>query len=233
MRVAHGPHGLALLPGFPPQAGGAPSARPLGRASSPGGAVRSWTVTTLYAPLYIPGEICGAVGADPATPPEGCLAIVQEQVTAKNISAPAAVTPALLQVIDQAHHDGIDLKIVVLDHNPGTDTPLRDIATRVGAQHTDATVLVLSPNFVGTYSTHFPRSTLEIGEDNAKTGNPVMSAQNFLHQLNTPQFPWTAFTIVLLLGVLAAVIGTRIMQLRFRRSATSPAEAAATAEEAR
>jgi hypothetical protein len=189
-------------------------------------------VTTPHAPLYIPGEICGTIGADPATPPDQCLATVQEQVTANNISAPAAVTPALLQVIDQAHQDGIDLKIVVLDHNPANDTPLRDIATRVGAQHSDATVLVLSPNFVGTYSTHFPRATLEIGEDNAKTGNSVVSAQNFLHQLNTPQFPWTAFTIVLLIGVLAAVIGTRVMQLRTRRSATTPDEAAATAEEA-
>lgn len=185
-------------------------------------------MTTPHAPLYIPGEICGTIGADPATPPEQCLAIVQQQVTAENISAPAAVTPALLQVINQAHNDGIDLKIVVLDHNPLNDTALRDIATRVGAQHTDATVLVLSTNFVGTYSTHFPRATLEIGEDNAKTGNPVVSAQNFLHQLNTPQFPWTAFTIVLLIGVLVAVVGTRFMQLRARRSATSPDEVDAT-----
>jgi hypothetical protein len=187
-------------------------------------------VTTLHAPLYIPIEICGSIGADPATPPEECLAIVQQQVTADNISAPAAVTPALLQVINQAHNDGIDLKLVVLDHNPGNDTALRDVATRVGEQHPDATVLVLSPNFVGTYSTHFPRATLEIGEDNAKTGDPVVSAQNFLHQLNTPQFPWTAFTIVLLIFVLAAVIGTRIMQLRARRSATSPGEAEAPTE---
>jgi hypothetical protein len=178
-------------------------------------------VTTPHAPLYIPGEICGTVGADPATKPDQCLAIVQEQVTAANISAPSAFTPALLQVINQAHGDGIDLKIVVLDHNPPSDTPLRDIATVVGSQHPDATVLVLSPNYVGSYSTHFPRATLEIGEDNAKTGNPVVSADNFLHQLNTPQFPWTEFTIVLLMGVLAAVIGTRIVQLRTRRSATS------------
>ncbi len=189
-------------------------------------------MTTPHAPLYIPGEICGMVGADPATPPDQCLAIVQEQVTAQNISAPPAVTPALLQVINQAREDGIDLKIVVLDHNPLNDTPLRDIATRIGAQHTDATVLVLSPNFVGTYSTHFPRATLEIGEDNAKTANPVVSAQNFLNQLNTPQFPWTAFTIVLLIGVLAAVIGTRFMQLRTRRSATSSDAAQAPTEEA-
>ena len=113
------------------------------------------------------------------TKPDQCLAIVQEQVTAENISAPSAVTPALLQVINQAHDDGIDLKIVVLDHNPPNDTPLRDIATVVGSQHPDATVLVLSPNYVGSYSTHFPRATLEIGEDNAKTGNPVVSAQKF------------------------------------------------------
>jgi hypothetical protein len=189
-------------------------------------------VTTPHAPLYIPGEICGTIGADPATTPENCLAIVQDQVSATNISAPAAVTPALLQVINQAHNDGIDLKIVVLDRNPLNDTPLRDIATRVGAQHTDATVLVLSPNFVGSYSTHFPRATLEIGEDNAKTGNPVVSAQNFVHQLNTPQFPWTAFTIVVLIGVLAAVVGTRIVQLRMRRSATSPGDAEVPTEEA-
>ena len=135
-------------------------------------------------------------------------------------------------MINQAHDDGIDLKIVVLDHNPPNDTPLRDIATVVGPQHPDATVLVLSPNFVGSYSTHFPRATLEIGEDNAKTGNPVVSAQNFLHQLNTPQFPWTAFTIVLLIGVLAAVIGTRIMQLRTRRSATSHEDAEAAPKDA-
>jgi hypothetical protein len=189
-------------------------------------------VTIPHAPLYIPGEICGTIGADPATKPDQCLAIVQEQVTAENISAPSAVTPALLQVINQAHDDGIDLKIVVLDRNPPNDTPLRDIATVVGSQHPDATVLVLSPNYVGSYSTHFPRATLEIGEDNAKTGNPVVSAQSFLHQLDTPQFPWTAFTIALLIGVLAAVIGTRFMQLRARRSATSQDNAEAAPEDA-
>ncbi|MDT5353198.1 MAG: hypothetical protein QOJ56_1730 [Mycobacterium sp.] len=189
-------------------------------------------MTTPHAPLYIPGEICGTIGADPATKPDQCLAIVQEQVTAENISAPSAVTPALLQVINQAHDDGIDLKIVVLDRNPPNDTPLRDIATVVGSQHPDATVLVLSPNYVGSYSTHFPRATLEIGEDNAKTGNPMVSAQSFLHQLDTPQFPWTAFTIALLIGVLAAVIGTRFMQLRARRSATSQDNAEAAPEDA-
>jgi hypothetical protein len=190
------------------------------------------SVTTPHAPLYIPGEICGTLGVDPATKPDDCLSIVQHQVTAGNISAPPSVAPALLELVDQAHEHGIDLKIVVLDHNPPNDTPLRDIATVVGSQHPDATVLVLSPNYVGTYSTHFPRSTLEIGEDHAKTGNTLLSAQNFLHQLETPQFPWTPFTIVVLIGVLAAVVGTRFMQLRAKRSATTTAANGSIAESA-
>ena len=189
-------------------------------------------MTTPHAPLYIPGEICGTVGVDSASNPDACLVIVQQQVDIGNISAPPSVAPALLELVNQAHEHGIDLKIVVLDHNPPNDTPLRDIATVVGSQHPDATVLVLSPNFVGTYSTHFPRATLEIGEDNAKTGNTVVSAQNFLHQLETPQFPWTGFTIVVLIGVLAAVIGTRFMQLRVRRSATSHESAEAADNDA-
>jgi hypothetical protein len=188
------------------------------------------SVTTPHVPVYIPGEICGTLGVDPATKPDDCLAVVQHQVTAGNVSAPPSVAPALLELVDQAHDHGIDLKIVVLDHNPPNDTPLRDIATVVGSQHPDATVLVLSPNYVGTYSTHFPRSTLEIGEDHAKTGNTVLSAQNFLHQLETPQFPWTPFTIVVLIGVLAAVVGTRFMQLRAKRSATLSHDADSTSE---
>ncbi|WP_372507636.1 Rv1476 family membrane protein [Mycobacterium shimoidei] len=182
-------------------------------------------MTTPHAPQYIPSEVCGTVGADPATPPDQCLALVRGQIDADSVSAPSAVKPALLEVVDEAHQNGIDLKIVVLDHNPPNDPPLRDVATVVGSDHPDATVLVLSPNFVGSYSTHFPRSTLEIGEDNAKTGNPVVSAQNFLHQLNTPQFPWTPFTIVLLIAVLAAVVGTRVLQVRARRMATPAANA--------
>lgn len=178
-------------------------------------------MTTPHAPQYIPGEICGTVGADPSTPPDVCLAMVRAQVDVDGVSAPPAITPELLQVVNQAREHGIDLKIVVLDHNPPNDPPLRDVATVVGSDHPDATVLVLSPSFVGSYSSHFPRSTLEIGEDNAKTGNPVVSAQNFLQQLDTPQFPWTALTIVLLIGVVAAAVGTRILQQRAKRAATA------------
>jgi hypothetical protein len=163
--------------------------------------------TIPFLPAYIPQDVD--------------MPAIKAQVAADGVSAPPAVLPGLLQVVNEAHDDGINLKIVVLDHNPPNDTPLRDIATVVGADYKDATVLVLSPSYVGTYSTRFPRVTLEAGEDISKTGNPVVSAQHFLHELNAPEFPWTALTIVLLLVVLAAAVGTRIMQVRSKRSAVS------------
>ncbi|WP_375483879.1 DUF6676 family protein [uncultured Mycobacterium sp.] len=176
--------------------------------------------------------MCSAVGTDPSTPPDQCLALVKAAVDADGISAPPPDVPGLRQVVNQASKDGIDLKIVVLDRNPPMDTPLRDVATVIGSSHPDATVLVLSPSHVGSYSTHFPRATLEIGEDNAKTGNPVQSAQNFLHELSTPQFPWTAFTILVVIGVCAGAVGTRILQLRAKRSVTAAQDDNTVADDA-
>ena len=158
-------------------------------------------------PVYIPQDVD--------------MTAVKAQVATSGVSASPEAMPALLDVVNQAHAAGINLKIVLLDHNPPNDTPLRDISTVVGADYHDATVLTLSPSFVGTYSTQFPRVTLEAGEDIAKTGNPTVSAQHFLHELETPEFPWTGLTIFLLIGVLAAAVGTRFLQLRSKRSATS------------
>src|ERR1700753_848432 len=149
------------------------------------------------------------------------MTAVKAEVAASGVSAPPAAKQGLLDVVNQAHAEGINLKIVLLDHNPPNDTPLRDISTVVGADYHDATVLTLSPSYVGTYSTQFPRVTLEAGEDIAKTGNPVVSAQHFLPELETPEFPWTGLTIFLLVGVLAAAVGARFAPLRSKRSATS------------
>jgi hypothetical protein len=168
-------------------------------------------------PLYIPQDVD--------------MTAVKAQVAASGVSAPPAAMPGLLDVVNQARGEGINLKIVLLDHNPPNDTPLRDISTVVGADYPDSTVLTLSPNYVGSYSTHFPRVTLEAGEDIAKTGNPVLSAQHFLSELNAPEFPWTGLTIVLLIGVLAAAVGTRFLQSRSRRSATPAQAGDAAAEE--
>lgn len=163
---------------------------------------------SLVLPLYIPQDVD--------------MAAVKAQVAATGVSAPPDAVPALLGIVNQAHAEGINLKIVLLDHNPPNDTPLRDISTVVGADYHDVTVLTLSPSYVGSYSTHFPRVTLEAGEDIAKTGNPTVSAQHFLNELNGPEFPWTGLTIALLIGVLAAAVGTRLLQRRAKRSATSP-----------
>lgn len=168
-------------------------------------------------PLYIPQDVD--------------INFIKAQVKASGVSAPPVAMAGLLEVVNKAHAEHIDLKIVLLDHNPPHDTALRDISTVVGADYPDATVLTLSPNQVGSYSTHYPRVTLEAGEDHSKTGNPVQSANNFLNELNTPEFPWSGLTILLLIVVLAAAVGTRVMQLRSRRAATSAPAAESEADE--
>src|ERR1700739_3836087 len=106
-------------------------------------------------PLYIPQDVD--------------MTAVKAQVAATGVSAPPAGLPGFLDVVNQAHADGINLKIVLLDHNPPNDTPLRDISTVVGADYHDATVLTLRPSYCGSYSTQFPRVTLEAGGDIANT----------------------------------------------------------------
>ena len=162
-------------------------------------------------------------------PPEIDMDQVQADVAAAGVSVPPtaeAEAPALRQVVEDARQEGIDLKIVVIDVNPPIDTPLRDIATEVGQANPGSTVLAMSPAFAGTYSTEFDRVTLEAGQDLARTGNPVQSSKNFLGELTTPHFPWTTFTIVVVLAVAIAVVATRVLQIRGKRA--SATEAATT-----
>ena len=159
-------------------------------------------------------------------PPDVDINQVKADVADSGVSVPpadAADVPALRQVLTQARKDGIDLKIVVIEHNPPIDTPLRDIATEVGKVHPDATVLAISPSFAGTYSRHFDRVTLEAGQDVAKNGDPVQSSKNFVSELTTQHFPWTSFTIVVVVGVLAAVVATRVLRIRGKRAAEADA----------
>lgn len=182
-------------------------------------------MTTPHPPTYIPGELCITVGLDPSTPPDDCMALVKVAVAADGVSAPAADIPALRDVVAEADSNGIDLKIVEVARNPGMDTALRDVATVVGYDYPDSTVLVLSTTYVGSYSGQFHRSKLEAAEDHAKTGDPVVSAQNFLHELTTPDLPWTGLTVVLLVGVAAAAVGTRFLQ-RYSKRVSEPVDAA-------
>jgi hypothetical protein len=187
-------------------------------------------VTTLQAPLFIPSQVCDVVGKDPvATPPQACLDLVTADLRDDGVSAtPASAASGLRQAVADAKQKGIDLKVVVLAENPGIDTPLRDIATEVGKTYPKSTVLVLSPSFAGTYSSTYDRVTLEAGQDIAKiSGTPVAATHNFVTELTTPHFPWTPFTIVLVLGVALAAAGTRIMQVKARKTPTPDTAAAA------
>ena len=185
-------------------------------------------VTLPQMPLYIPTEVCATVGAPPATLPEQCMHQVIIDLADDGVSAPKdADIAGLRQVVADAKHQGIDLKVVVVPQNPGIDTPLRDIASDVGHTYPGSTVLVVSPMWAGTYSTKYDRVTLEAGQDVAKTaGNPVQAAKNFVSQLQTPIFPWTTLTIVLLVVVAIATVLARVLHLRGRRAAERTAEPA-------
>lgn len=174
-------------------------------------------------PLFIPTQVCGAVGLDPATHPvDACMSRVIEGVRESGVSAPPGDVKGLQQVVADARQKGIDLKIVALNENPFIDTPLRDVATEVGHAYPGSTVLVISPTFAGTYSTTYDRVTLEAGQDVAKTsGNPVLASQNFVSELQTPHFPWTPFTIVVVVAVALAAVATRMLQVRARKAAVT------------
>ena len=176
-------------------------------------------MTVLHVPTYLPVEVCTSVGLDPSTPLPQCMDKVQSEIAKDGVAAPAEDVAGLKKVVADAQASGIDLKIVVLPKSPAIDTPLRDIATEVGLAHPDSTVLVLSPGWAGTYSRRFDRVTLEAGQDVAKTSaTPVQGAQAFVDQLRTPDFPWAALTIVLVIAVALATVLTRIVQRRANHS---------------
>ena len=171
-------------------------------------------------PTYIPPQVCATVGQDPATPPDACMNLVFADIRDDGVSASASQDKAgLAAVVADAKQKGIDLKIVVLDQSPPIDTPLRDVATQVGKAYPGSTVLVISPGWAGTYSPVYDRVTLEAGQDVAKTGDAVPSSKNFVSELTTQHFPWTPFTIVLVLAVIAAVVATRVLRVKAKRTA--------------
>lgn len=172
-------------------------------------------------PLYIPVEVCTAVGLPVTTSLDSCMSAVQADISADGVAAPKPDVAALQEVVADAADRGVDLKVVVLEKSPPLDTPLRDIATQVGQAHPGSTVLVLSPGWAGSYSTKYDRVLLEAGQDVAKLApNPVQGTRNFVDQLNTPIFPWTAFTVLLLFAVGGAAVATRFLRKWAARNAT-------------
>ncbi len=144
---------------------------------------------------------------------------VNADVAADGVAAPAAQVEALQTVVASARDRGVDLKVVVMQNSPPIDTPLRDVATRIGQAHPGSTVLVLSPGWAGSYSTTYDRVLLEAGQDVAKlTPDPVQGTRNFVDQLNTPIFPWTAFTVALVFATAGAAVATWFLRKWAARS---------------
>jgi hypothetical protein len=175
-------------------------------------------VTILPPPTFIPLEVCTAVGLPMSTPLDSCVNAVLADVAEDGVAAPKDDVAGLQKVVAGARDRGVDLKVVVMEKSPVIDTPLRDIAYRVGEANPESTVLVISPGWAGSYSTKYDRVLLEAGQDVVKTADsPVQGAQNFVDQLNTPIFPWTAFTIAVVVAVAAAAAVTRVLQRWARR----------------
>lgn len=165
--------------------------------------IRRTRVTNTVPPIFLTAFTPLAADLPPNVDVDDIVADLAEN----HVAAPSAVEAKLAPVVEQARNEGIDLEVVVIAENGRHDSQLRDLATAVGQQTHGGTILVLSPDWAGTYSDTLSRVVLEAGEDRAKfTGNPVVSTENFVHEIQTTQLPWTAITCVLLVGT-AAVVG--------------------------
>ncbi len=170
--------------------------------------------------LRIPGP--AATDLPPGVTLETILAdLVDDQLSVPENVENSELDPSeLVEQVQRAQDHGIDLSVVVVESNPYMDSQLRDLATAVGSED-GGTVLVLSPDWVGTFSDSLDRVTLEAAQDRTYTGDPVVSTTNFVDSLLEPGQPWTLMTLVLIL-VVAAVGGLTYLAKR-RRADTAPA----------
>ncbi|MGW5313829.1 Rv1476 family membrane protein [Nocardia thailandica] len=150
-------------------------------------------------------------------PPNTELAAVRADLADNHVAAPKGKDQQeLATLVAQAGADGIPLSVVVVPGNPGHDSSLRDLATEVGSG-TPGTILVLSDDWVGTYSDQISRVRLEYAEDVAKyRGNhPEEAVSAFVGRLEEPEgVPWAVVTGVLVLLTVLAVAGLYLLKLR-------------------
>lgn len=144
------------------------------------------------------------------------------------VSAPDADVEGLRDAVARAQEHGIDLKIVVVDSDPGRPEPLRDLATEIGSTE-GGTVLVLSPGSPGTYSDTISRVVLEGAQDRTYTGSAVESANNFVDDITGSHVSWGLVTAVLVL-VVALVAGASYVAKARRGPARPDAQPGDTAD---
>ncbi|KXO91821.1 hypothetical protein AXK56_01470 [Tsukamurella pulmonis] len=149
--------------------------------------------------------------------------------------AHADSAPQLVQVVKDARAQGIEnFQVVVLAHDYNPDTSLRDLGTQLGKQSDGPmTVLVMSPSQVAGYSTQLSRYQIEKGQD-GHTGrlalhNPPKAAEDFADVANDATFPWTGFTVVLVLLVAALAGVARVVTRRRSREVDAERRTASSA----
>lgn len=153
--------------------------------------------------------------------------------------AHAGSVPELVQVVRDAQAKGIEnLKVIVLAHDYSPDTSLRDLGTELGkeaaASGQSVTFLVMSPNQVAGYSTQLSRFQIEKGQD-GYTGklalnNPPKAAEDFVNVAHGATFPWTGFTVALILLVAALAGAARVLTRRRSREVDAARRAAGAFE---
>ncbi|TWS24826.1 hypothetical protein FK268_06170 [Tsukamurella sputi] len=156
--------------------------------------------------------------------------------------------PQLVRVVSEARAKGIEnFQVIVLAHDYNPDTSLRDLGTELGRRtHADAdhplTVLVMSPTQVAGYSTQLSRYQIEKGQDGYNgrlaLNNPPKAAEDFADVAHDATFPWTGFTVALVLFVAALAGIARVVTRRrsrevdaARRAGAAGAAAATSSEE--
>jgi hypothetical protein len=160
-------------------------------------------------------------------PPDVDVDTIVAGLAADHVYAPDGVESEIAAQVAQARSDGIELSVVVIPANGPHDSLLRNLATEVAADE-GGTVLVLSPDWAGTYSDTISRVKLEAGEDHAKyTGSPVVATRKFIDEVDAPSLSWTAVTSVLLAGMVLAVAGLYAVKTRRAKASvpTDPASA--------
>ncbi|NMN93483.1 DUF6676 family protein [Antrihabitans stalactiti] len=160
-------------------------------------------------------------------PPHLNIDAIVADVADDHVSAPSKDVDGLRQIVAKAQDKGVDLSIVVIDKNPDAEARLRDLATEVG-KHEHGTVVVLSPDWLGTYSDTLSRVQLEAAEDPAKYtgGDSVLAARKFVDGLNPSSDPWTPITCVLVGATVIAITGLYAVKARRARTAQAAAESA-------
>lgn len=136
-----------------------------------------------------------------------------------SVSAPAELVAPLEGITSDAASKGLDLKIVFTDQEVPLAAWVRDMAIRLSQEH-EGTIVVFTPEAIGTQSDTLSRAVLESAQDDAyREESPVQAAAVFESKVTQPGPSWAlwASSIVLVL-VLAVVVFVVALRRRARRT---------------